>query len=93
MADPRADNENNPRPSDLTRSFAPDETPEGRRPDDGEPRGRGAHAGGPGAESVMPGREQGAGGGVDDGPRNTPGDPAAQARSARADDKGAPPAD
>jgi hypothetical protein len=64
------------------RSF---DAPEGQRPDTGAPRGRGAHADGPGADSVMPGREFGAGGQIDDGPRNTPGDPAAQARSARAD--------
>lgn len=65
------------------RSF--DTPPEGQRPDTGAPRGRGAQADGPGADSVMPGREFGAGGQIDDGPRNTPGDPTAQARSAASD--------
>jgi hypothetical protein len=69
-------------------SFGTDDSPTGRRPDDDAPRGRGAHANGPGADSVMPAREFGAGGQLDDGPRNTPGDPAAQARSAK-DDTGA----
>lgn len=66
-------------------SFATGDTPAGRRPNDDAPRGRGAHAQGSGADSVMPAREFGAGSQIDDGPRNTPGDPSAQARSAKND--------
>ncbi|HYC75234.1 hypothetical protein [Brevundimonas sp.] len=47
-----------------------------RRPPNWESHERGWRAGDPAADSVMPGREFGAGGGVDDGPNEAGGDAA-----------------
>ena len=45
-----------------------------RRPPNSQPHDRGSRVDDPAADSVMPGREFGAGGGVDDGPNEAGGD-------------------
>lgn len=54
--------------ADETRNQTSKESDEGRRPPGWEPHDRGWREGDPAAESVIPGREAGAGGGTDDGP-------------------------
>jgi hypothetical protein len=49
---------------------------EGRKPPNWKPHERGWREGDPEADSVMPAREAGAGGGVDDGPADKPSGPA-----------------
>jgi hypothetical protein len=72
---PRADTDDRsqePRDrSEEDRRF--DETHGAQGAPNGAPRDRGSREGDPAADSVMPGREFGAGGGVDDGPDDTAG--------------------
>lgn len=61
--------------TDANPDAGPDDLAEGRRTPNGQPHERGWREGDPDADSIMPAREVGAGGGVDDGPNEAEADP------------------